>query len=171
MNRRPPPLVCLVLAALGVGAPAAAQALPDWIAVDSAGRQVNLALVAEPGPETGTGTISGHRGGDIWLIVPQGWTVHWSWRNADTTENHSLVIMAEREKLPAEGGQPAIDGALSRMVKAGLKPGQKDETTFVAEPGGWYWLLCGVQGHALKGEWIGFRVDPGAGTVSLKLRS
>lgn len=168
---RQPPVTGLVLVALGLATPAAGQALPDWIAVDSATRLVTLTLVAESGQEPGTGTISGHRGGDIQVIVPQGWTVHWNWRNADTTENHSLVIMAEREKLPAEGGQPAIDGALSRMVKAGLKPGQKDETTFVAEPGGWYWLLCGVQGHALKGEWIGFRVDPGAGTVSLKLRS
>ena len=169
MNRRPPPAACLALTALCLGGPAAAQGLPDWVAVDSAARQVTLTLVAEPGPEPGTGAISGHRAGDIQLLVPQGWTVHWSWRNADTTENHSLVIMAEREKLPAEGGPPAIDGALSRMVKAGLKPGQRDETTFVAEPGGWYWMLCGVPGHALKGEWIGFRVDSGAGTVSLKI--
>ena len=79
--------------------------------------------------------------------------------------------MAEREKLPAEGGQPAIDGALSRMVKVGLKSGQKDEATFVAEPGGWYWMLCGVPGHALKGEWIGLRVDPGAGMVSVKVKN
>jgi hypothetical protein len=169
MNGQSPPVAALLLIALGLAAPAAAQSLPDWIAVDSAGRQVTLTLVAEPGPEPGTGTINGHRGGDIRLVVPQGWTVHWSWRNADTAGNHSLVIMAEREKLPGEGGQPAIDGALSRMVKSGLKRGQKDETTFVAEPGGWYWMLCGVPGHALKGEWIGFRVDPGAGTVSLKL--
>jgi hypothetical protein len=152
-------------------APALAQALPDWVTPDSAGRQVTLTLVAGPGAEPGTGTIAGHRAGDIELVVPQGWTVHWNWRNADSSQNHSLVVMAEREKLPAEGGQAAIDGALSRMVKAGLKPGQEDQATFVAEPGGWYWILCGVPGHALKGEWIGLRVDPGAGTVSLQFRN
>ena len=158
----------MVMATLRLATPVAAQALPDWVAADSAGRQVMFTLVADAGPEPGTGTINGYRAGAVGLTVPQGWAVHWSWRNADTTQNHSLVIMAEREKLPAEGGQPAIDDALSRMVKVGLKPGQKDEATFIAEPGGWYWMLCGVPGHALKGEWIGFRVDPGTGTVSLK---
>jgi hypothetical protein len=168
MNRSLLRIALLLPAGLSHAAPARGQALPDWVAVDSAGRRVMLTLVAEAGPEPGTGTINGHRTGNVQLLAPQGWTVQWSWRNADTTQSHSLVVMAEREKLPAEGGQPAIDGALSRMVKVGLKSGQKDETTFVAEPGGWYWMLCGVPGHALKGEWIGLRVDPAAGTVSLK---
>ena len=168
MNRSLLRVALLLPAALSLAAPARAQALPDWVAVDSAGRRVVLTLVAEEGTEPGTGTINGHHTGDVELLVPQGWTVQWIWHNADTTQNHSLVVMAEREKLPAEGGQAAIDGALSRMVKAGLKSGQKDETTFVAEPGGWYWMLCGVPGHALKGEWIGLRVDPGAGMVSVK---
>ena len=168
MNRSPLSVALFLPATLCLVTPARAQTLPDWVAVDSAGRRVVLTLVAEQGPEQGTGTINGHRAGDVQLLVPQGWTVQWNWRNADSTQSHSLVVMAEREKLPAEGGQPAIDGALSRMVKVGLKSGQRDETTFAAEPGGWYWMLCGVPGHALKGEWIGLRVDPAAGTVSLK---
>jgi len=167
MNRQLRRVASSIPAALLVAAPCPAQGLPDWVAVDSAARRVVFTLVAEEGPEPGTGTLSGHRAGDIQLVVPQGWTVQWTWRNADTTQAHSLIVMAEREKLPAEGGQPAIDGALSRMVKPGLRPGQDDYTTFIAEPGGWYWLLCGVPGHALKGEWIGLRVDPKAGTVSL----
>jgi sulfocyanin SoxE-like protein len=171
MNRSPLRMALVLLATLCVVSPVRSQALPDWVAVDSAARKVVLTLVAEPGPEPGTGTINGHRAGDVQLLVPQGWTVQWDWRNADTTQSHSLVVMAEREKLPPEGGQPAIDGALSRLVKSGLKPGQKDETTFLAEPGGWYWVLCGVPGHALKGEWIGLRVEPGAGMVSIKLRN
>jgi hypothetical protein len=151
MIRSPLRLALLLTATFRFVTPAGAQALPDWVAVDSAARTVMLTLVAESAPEPGTGTISGHRGGDLQLQVPQGWTVQWNWRNADTIRSHSLVVMAEREKLPAEGGQPAIDGALSRMVKAGLKPGQKDETTFVAVPGGWYWMLCGVQGRVEAG--------------------
>jgi uncharacterized cupredoxin-like copper-binding protein len=76
--------------------------------------------------------------------------------------------MAEREKLPLEGGRPALDNAMSRMVTAGLKPGQTDQTTFVADAAGWYWLLCGVAGHALKGEWISLKVDGDAIAVSIK---
>ena len=171
MNRSQLRAALLLPATVCIATTAWAQALPDWVAVDSAAHRVVLTLVAEEGPEPGTGTISGHRAGDVQLLVPQGWTVQWNWRNADTTQSHSLVVMAEREKLPFEGGQPAIDGALSRMVKAGLKSGQKDETTFVGEPAGWYWMLCGVPGHALKGEWIGLRVNPTATAVSLKFRN
>jgi uncharacterized cupredoxin-like copper-binding protein len=67
--------------------------------------------------------------------------------------------MAEREKLPTEGGRPAIQNAMTRMVTAGLKAGQQDVTTFTADQAGWYWLLCGVPGHAIAGEWIGLKLD------------
>jgi hypothetical protein len=67
----------------------------------------------------------------------------------------SLVLMAEREKLPLQGDRPALQNAMTRMVTAGLKAGQTDVTTFTADEAGWYWLLCGVPGHAISGEWIG----------------
>jgi hypothetical protein len=31
-------------------------------------------------------------------------------------------------------------------------------------------MLCGVPSHALKGEWLELRVDPDAGTASVKIR-
>ena len=145
-----------------------AQTLPGWVTVDSAGRSVSLALETSPAQEPGSGLMNGHHAGDIQVVVPLGWTVRWSWRNADSVASHSLVVMAEREKLPLEGGRPALDNAMSRMVTAGLKPGQTDETTFTAEAAGWYWLLCGVPGHALKGEWISLKIDREAATVSIK---
>lgn len=144
------------------------QTLPQWVTVDSAGRTVTLALETTSAPEPGTGLINGHRAGDIQVVVPLGWTVRWSWRNADSAAAHSLVVMAEREKLPLEGGRPALDNAMSRLVTAGLKPGQTDQTTFLADAAGWYWLLCGVPGHALKGEWISLKVDREATMVAIK---
>jgi len=72
------------------------------------------------------------------LYMYLNWTVTWHWQSSDTTAPHSLVLMAEREKLPAEGGQPAIDNAVTRMVTVGLKARQKDVTTFVADQAGWY---------------------------------
>jgi uncharacterized cupredoxin-like copper-binding protein len=70
--------------------------------------------------------------------------------------------MAEREKLPSEGGRPVFDNAMSRMESSGLKPGESDDSSFQVDQAGWYWMLCGVPGHALAGEWIGLRVDPAA---------
>jgi len=159
------------LSAFSTGAhPApATDSLPPWLAVDSTARLVMLTLEAQPeGPE-GIATLNGHHHGDIQLVVPLGWTVKWAWVNRDSA-NHSLVVMAEREKLPMEGGRPSFDNAMSRSVIAGLKPAQKDLTTFAADQAGWYWLLCGVPGHAIRGEWIGLKVDRGAQGVAVVVR-
>jgi hypothetical protein len=134
---------------------------PQWLTVDSASRTVILELKVD-GAAGSPATISGYRQGGVQVVVPLGWTVRWKWINRDSTAAHSLVVMAEREKLPAEGGRPVFDNAMSRSVVAGLGPGKTDETTFTADQAGWYWMLCGVPGHALGGEWIGLKVDADA---------
>jgi hypothetical protein len=78
--------------------------------------------------------------------------------------------MAEREKIPTEGGRPVFTNAMTRMLTEGLPAGQPDRTTFEVDQPGWYWLLCGVPGHALEGEWIGLKVDPEAKTAGIKRR-
>lgn len=145
--------------------------LPPWVGQDSAAGTVSLALEALPGGPGGIATLNGHHHGDLQLVVPLGWTVRWNWVNRDSSASHSLVVMAEREKLPTEGGRPALDNALSRAVTAGLKPGQRDVTSFVADQAGWYWMLCGVPEHAIRGEWIGLKVDREAARVETKVRS
>lgn len=165
----------LAVATLG-GRPAGAQtapppqAEPAWLVADSAGRTVTLALQVRPAADGGSALINGHRAGELQVVVPLNWTVQWDWRSADSTAPHSLVVMVEREKLPTEGGRAAFTNAMTRMVTAGLQPGQGDRTTFTADEAGWYWLLCGVPGHALAGEYLGLRVDPEATTASVKTK-
>jgi uncharacterized cupredoxin-like copper-binding protein len=139
--------------------------------VDSAARTVTITLVVTPAPDGGAALINGYRNGEVQIVVPLNWTVQWEWRSADSTKPHSLVVMAEREKLPTEGGQPAFPNAMTRMVKTGLPAGQADQTTFTADQAGWYWMLCGVPGHALAGEYIGLRVDPEAKTAWAKAKA
>jgi Sulfocyanin (SoxE) domain len=142
--------------------------LPAWMVADSAARTVNLTLQTTGSSGGPSALINGYRSGGIQIIVPLNWTVTWHWRSTDSTAPHSLVLMAEREKLPLQGDRPALQNAMTRMATAGLKPGQTDVTTFTAEEAGWYWLLCGVPGHAIAGEWIGVRVDPDARAPSVK---
>jgi hypothetical protein len=78
--------------------------------------------------------------------------------------------MTQREKLPLEGGRSAFSNAMSRSITAGLSTGQADQTTFEAEEGGWYWLMCGVPTHAINGEWIELRVDPDASSASVRIK-
>lgn len=149
--------------ALWSQAPApASRAAPPWLSADTAARTVTLGLDVTAPAGSPSALIAGRRDGEVEIVVPLNWTVTWHWQSSDSTALHSLVVMAEREKLPLQGGQPALDNAMTRMVTTGLKAGQTDVTTFVADQAGWYWLLCGVPGHALKGEWLGLRVDPDA---------
>lgn len=139
----------------------------DLLVVDSAGRTAALTLETTAKPGAPSALINGSRNGEIRIVVPVGWTVRWSWRNSDSTP-HSLVVMVQREKIPLEGGRASLSNAMSRMITEGLAPGQTDQTTFVAEDAGWYWLMCGVPGHALAGEWIELRIDPAAKTASVE---
>jgi hypothetical protein len=137
-----------------------------WLVANDASKTVTVAFQATRAPD-GSALINGRRAGQLQIVVPLDWTVQWDWRNADSTSPHSLVVMAEREKLPTEGGRAVFTNAMTRQVTAGLAAGQGDRATFTAEEAGWFWLLCGVAGHAIAGEYLGLRVDPEARTASV----
>ncbi|MGH7499271.1 MAG: sulfocyanin-like copper-binding protein [Gemmatimonadales bacterium] len=142
----------------------------SWLTSDTAAHTVMLRLVVTRPPGESSALINGYRAGSVQVIVPLNWTVTWEWKSLDSAATHSLVVMAEREKLPLEGGRSVFDNALTRMVTAGLSAGQVDQTTFTADQAGWYWMLCGVPSHALEGEYISLRVDPEAKSGSLKMK-
>jgi hypothetical protein len=150
--------------------PAVGQGLPAWVTMDSAARTVHLALDVTKTAGEPSARIAGIRDGGAQVVVPLGWTVTWDWRNADSTSPHSLVVMQEREKLPTEGGRPPFTNAMTKSLTAGLAAGQSDHTSFEADQTGWYWLLCGVRGHALQGEWLGLKVDAEAKTAGVVLK-
>ena len=150
--------------------PASADAAP-WLTADSASRTATVTLEVTAPVGSPSALINGHREGGVQIVVPLRWTVTWHWGSADSTAKHSLVLMAEREKVPLEGGRPAFTNAMTRSVTDGLPAGQTDRTTFEAEEAGWFWLLCGVPGHAVAGEWIGLRVDPEATLPAVKVKT
>jgi hypothetical protein len=163
-----PALLALLLAPrLAAQSPGAAEPAP-WVDAGPAAHTVTITLEVTAPAGSRSALLNGYREGGVQIVVPLRWTVTWDWRSADSAGKHSLVVMAEREKLPTEGGRPAFTNAMSRSVTAGLAAGQSDRTTFEAEESGWYWLLCGVPGHALAGEWIGLRVDAEATTAGVR---
>ena len=158
-------------AAMVAQAPSPASSEAVWLTADSASQTARLTLEVTAPAGAPSALINGHRAGEVQIVVPLNWTVQWDWHSADSTAPHSLVVMAEREKLPTEGGRAAFTNAMTRMVTAGLHLGQPDQATFTADEAGWYWLLCGVPGHAIRGEYLGLRVDPEARTATLKSKS
>jgi hypothetical protein len=143
---------------------------PSWLTVDSAARTAILALAVSIPEGTSSAMLNGYRAGAARIIIPLGWTVRWNWRNADSSSPHSLVVMVQREKMALEGGRAAFSNAMTRMVTTGLPLGAIDQTTFVADEAGWYWLMCGVPGHALKGEWLELRLDPEAKVPAVQVK-
>ena len=170
-----PQLLSPALLALLAAAPLPAQspetaAPAPWLTADSVARTATITLEVTAPAGSPSALLNGYREGGVQIVVPLRWTVTWDWRSADSAGKHSLVVMAEREKLPTEGGRPAFTNAMSRSVTAGLAAGQSDRTTFEAEEAGWFWMLCGVPSHAVAGEWIGLRVDPEATTAGVKVK-
>jgi hypothetical protein len=141
-----------------------------WLASDSVARTATISLEVTRQAEASSALLNGYRAGEARVVVPLGWTIKWNWRNADSTASHSLVVMAQREKIPLEGGRSAFSNAMTRMVTEGLPGGQTDQTTFEADEAGWYWLMCGVPTHALEGEWLELRVDPDAKAASVQVK-
>jgi hypothetical protein len=160
-------LALLAVTPLAAQSTGAAEPAP-WLTADSAARTATITLEVTAPAGSPSALLNGYREGGVQIVVPIRWTLIWDWRSADSAGKHSLVVMAEREKLPTEGGRPAFTNAMSRGVTTGLAAGQSDRTTFEAEESGWYWLLCGVPGHALAGEWIGLRVDAEATTAGVR---
>ena len=150
--------------------PASAQTpdLPPWVHPDPAAKTVLLDLAVTRPAGAASALISGEHDGRFQVIVPRGWTIKWHWINQDSTASHSLVVVAEREKLPQQGGQAVFTNAMTRGVLPGLPVGHTDDTAFEAEDGGWFWVICGVPGHAIAGEWISLRIDPAATDVAIK---
>ena len=149
----------LALLVASIAAPLSAQ-LPGWVRPDTLSRTVTLDLVAAHG------TLSGASAGKLQVVVPRGWTVKLEWRNDDSTA-HSFIVQQEREKLPERAGEPAFQYAYSRAAVMGIAPGKSDRTQFVVDQAGWYWILCGVPGHAISGEYISLKVDAAAVAVSV----
>jgi Sulfocyanin (SoxE) domain len=142
-----------------------------WVVADSARRTATIALEVTAPAGSPSARLNGYREGGVQVVVPLRWTVTLGWRSADSSGKHSVVVMAEREKIPGEGGSPAFTNAMSRSLTGGLAAGETDRISFEADQPGWYWILCGVPGHVLKGEWIGLRVDPEARTAGVKVKT
>jgi sulfocyanin SoxE-like protein len=159
------PLLSLLI--LGSSLTAQTASLRSWVRADTGGRSVTIELAAvhtagAPGP-----TLNGISNGRVQVVVPLGWTVVLEWQNSDSTATHSFIVQQEREKLPERAGEAAFQYAYSRSPVAGMPFGRTDRTQFVVDQAGWYWILCGVPGHAILGEYLGLKVDATSQGVSI----
>jgi len=140
----------------------------------AAAHSVDVTIVAGKGG--GTLDFNGYQRGAMTVTVPVGWTVVVHFENVGTL-SHSLAVLpsgAHQQMAPAAA--PAFPGATTANFSAGLSKGAKQTFTFEASKAGTYEFVCGVQGHAVAGQWDSLVVSatadapsvtpPGAATFS-----
>jgi hypothetical protein len=122
--------------------PGMAQTAPsNWVSYDAASKTVTFVL------DAGAPGASG------------------PFNNLDGTP-HSAEVIADKDPVPNQGGDPAIPAAYTIDLTQGLPQGGKDVIQFAAPSNGSFRIFCGVPGHGLSGMWIRFKVDPAAKSPS-----
>jgi sulfocyanin len=135
---------------------------------DPAKKTITLQVNAAEGSVNGGMNFNGGARGDQTITVPQGWTVHLNFLNKDAIP-HSAIVIPNAQPLPAIPQEPALAGAYTRDVTAGIPTDGTDQTTFKASKPGSYLLACGVPGHAPSGMYVNFVVSPDATAPSYKM--
>jgi sulfocyanin len=159
--------VLAAIAMLGFGAPertappAWAAAGPSWMKVDAAHKHVSFTITASQGGANGTLNFNGYANGQMTVTVPAGWRVHIDFVNAGAGALPHSIEAIKSGKIPLQGTAPAIAGAESRDLVAGVPPMQRDAFDFTAAPAGRYLWFCGVPGHGQAGMWAHFVVSAG----------
>ena len=132
MNR----FLMLALGSLCWAVPGTAQTAPSQpLSYDAASKTVTFALEAGAPGAAGPFNFNGYTNGRATLTVPAGSTVVLNFVNMDGTP-HSAEVIADRDPMPNQGGDPAIPGAYTTDLNQGLPQGGKDVIRFTAPPSG-----------------------------------
>jgi uncharacterized cupredoxin-like copper-binding protein len=164
-------LAGLLLALAGAGsAHAAAQAVRvdrSWLQADSAGSQVQFALIAGLTPANGGMNFNGASNGTLTLTVPVGWHVTLHFRNADQAQPHSVAIIPAVTPVPVTVARPAFEHAATRNLMSGLGTGAHEDMVFTVDRAGAFYIFCAVPGHGAAGMWIRLNVSADAHTATI----
>lgn len=148
--------------AAGAPAHAAPEAAPDsFMTVNAAAKKVSIKLYAAYGSVNGGMNFNGGANGDQTITIPLGWSVHIAFQNKDAIP-HSAILLPDHMPLPGQPDSPAIAGAYTKDVTAGIPTDGTDTMDFTAKPAGHYLIVCGVPGHAPSGMYIKFVVSADA---------
>ena len=122
-----------------------------------ASETVHLLLVSSSNGADGGFNFDGYGDGAMRVIVPLGWRVDVTCKNASATLSHSCAVVDD-SPLTAFGAPLAFPGAATPAPTGGVGPGVSKSFTFVAAKVGTYRIACLVSGHEIDGMWDWFDV-------------
>jgi sulfocyanin len=135
---------------------------PSWMTLDAAAKKVTMDVIAGFNPNNSNWNFNGYYGGDMTVVVPEGWRVEITFTNQDGDVPHSLVVMADPgpDNLPLQAGreQAAFPRAYSKSPEQGISAGDHDTIAFKTDKTGDFLWFCGVPGHGQSGMWARFAV-------------
>ncbi len=127
---------------------------------DPATRTAHLLLVSSSTPAYGGFNFDGYGGGAMRVIIPLGWQVDVTCKNAAANLTHSCAIVEDLQLSPY-GAPLAFPGASSPDPQGGVAPGATTSFRFVASKVGTYRIACLVSGHEIDGMWDWLTVSAG----------
>lgn len=135
--------------------------------VQTSGQKVTLSLIAGQGTANGGLNFNGGFKGNKTFTVPLGSTVRIDFQNMGNMPHSFVLRQGGAVPTDADASDAAFPGAYAPMkVEAGLKTGQHQLVTFKANKAGSYYLVCGIPGHALGGQYINLVVSKTAKVAS-----
>lgn len=149
-----------------------------WYALDKAAKTVDFTLTAGSPVSGDQGfNFNGFSKGALKIVVPQGWKVNVTFKNADANIPHSLGMVPYAQRN-ASAFTPAFAGSVSPNFQSGITASGGDlKFSFTAQKVGQYVMVCGVPGHDVAGMWDEFDISSSAksptvttptGTVTVK---
>lgn len=135
--------------------------------VHTSGRAVTLDLISGQGSANGGLNYNGGFKGSKTFTVPLGSMVTINFQNMGALAHSFVIRKGGAVPTDADATDAAFQAAYAPMkVEAGLKAGKTQRVTFTANRAGAYYIVCGVPGHAMGGQYINLVISKMAKTAS-----
>lgn len=150
----------IVLMALALAASGASAA--SYVTSNAATKTATIVVDASQGTAGGGLNFNGVVKGAKSFTVPAGWNVVMQFKNLGMLAHSAIVVKGTTPPVSVAEKDAAFPGAYTSMVMKGLPMNAAATVKFKAATAGNYLLICGVPGHALGGQYLGFKVVAGA---------
>jgi uncharacterized cupredoxin-like copper-binding protein len=157
--------ILFVAGALLLGQASAA----SYVHNDAASKTATITVNAGEGDDNGGLNFNGADHGKKAFVIPAGWTVKMVFKNVGNMPHSAIVTQGKTPPNTITAKDAAFPKAYTSKLVEGLASGSKAETVvFKVGKAGTYNLVCGVPGHGLGGQYVGFVVSGSAKTASFK---
>ncbi|MFC4452669.1 sulfocyanin-like copper-binding protein [Deinococcus sonorensis] len=161
--------ILFTLTTLALISSAAAQTPTSYVKNDAAHKTVTIIVNAGEGNDNGGLNFNGSDHAKTQFTVPAGWTVQMQFKNVGMMPHSAIVTAGKTPPSTITAKDAAFAKAYTTHLTDGLPGGSSaQKVTFKASKAGTYNIVCGVPGHGLGGQYIGFVVSSSAKTATYK---